>query len=458
MASADESPGNGSSKKRIAARQISKDDNPDAEEEETPLEGGTFRRASDAVLANRRIVKVRRTPTPATIPSATNVFASIRLVPPSASEVGPTEGQTEAQTVVQAPVEEVVEKTEATPIEDLNQSLTETVTETITETVVETIASRANDLKESETGVVNGEKQEVSVDGKVAENGTSRGDSAVGPSGSSSETFQQLSSAKNAFSASFGTGFSATSISFGSQQSDSTSGFGAFSTAASFGSGATFGSSLFGSSSGTTAFPSLNSVFGKTNGSSTFQLFGSGTAPAASPAPGLQNSTGLTLQEVPLETGEEKEKAVFAADAALFEFLDGGWKERGKGEIRVNVPEETQRRARLVMRSKGNLRLLLNANLFPDMKLTRMDNRGVTFACANSTGDAKAGLTTYAVKMKDAHVAREFLSAVEAHKGVTNTEPRTPESSPKALDRPAKVPEEAPKDLEAGVGSDTVNV
>ncbi len=84
------------------------------------------------------------------------------------------------------------------------------------------------------------------------------------------------------------------------------------------------------------------------------------------------------------------------------------------------------------MRSKGNLRLLLNANLFPDMKLTKMDNQGVTFVCANSAGEAKVGLTTYAVRMKDSAMAADFLASVQIHKGEQNTEPRTPESSLKA--------------------------
>jgi hypothetical protein len=69
--------------------------------------------------------------------------------------------------------------------------------------------------------------------------------------------------------------------------------------------------------------------------------------------------------------GEEKEKPIFAADASLFEFLGGEWKECGRGEIRLNLPEDKDRGPRLVMRSKGNLGLLLNANLFPDMSSQR---------------------------------------------------------------------------------------
>lgn len=61
--SAEESnPPDTASKKRAASRQISKDDDPDLEDA-VAVESGTFRKASDTVLANGRIVKVRCTGT-----------------------------------------------------------------------------------------------------------------------------------------------------------------------------------------------------------------------------------------------------------------------------------------------------------------------------------------------------------------------------------------------------------
>ncbi|CAF1712425.1 BnaC03g69260D [Brassica napus] len=36
-----------------------------------------------------------------------------------------------------------------------------------------------------------------------------------------------------------------------------------------------------------------------------------------------------TKQEVSTETGEENEKVAFSAESFLFEYLDGGWRERG---------------------------------------------------------------------------------------------------------------------------------
>ena len=41
--------------------------------------------------------------------------------------------------------------------------------------------------------------------------------------------------------------------------------------------------------------------------------------------------------------------------------------------------------ARMVMRSKGQLRLLMNANLWPDMKITPMDG-GKVRSCPNLPG------------------------------------------------------------------------
>jgi len=144
-----------------------------------------------------------------------------------------------------------------------------------------------------------------------------------------------------------------------------------------------------------------------------------------------------SMQEVPIETGEENEKSVFASDSVLFEFFDGGWKERGKGEVKVNVSTTGTGKARLVMRSKGNYRLILNSCLYPDMKLTNMEKRGITFACVNSTGEGQDCLSTFALKFKDSSIVEEFRVAVTENKvqaAAVAVVLKTPENSPKASD------------------------
>ncbi|XLS69988.1 hypothetical protein HN51_026853 [Arachis hypogaea] len=75
--------------------------------------------------------------------------------------------------------------------------------------------------------------------------------------------------------------------------------------------------------------------------------------------------SGLALQEVATETGEENENVIFHANSVLFEFTDGSWKERGKGELKVNVQRGTEN-ARLLMRARGNYRVILNARIYPE--------------------------------------------------------------------------------------------
>jgi len=74
---------------------------------------------------------------------------------------------------------------------------------------------------------------------------------------------------------------------------------------------------------------------------------------------------------------------------------------------------------RLVMRARGNLRLLLNANLFPGMKVTKMDGRGLTFACVNSAEEKVEGspsLSTLALRFKDAALTDELMELIESEK------------------------------------------
>ena len=56
-----------------------------------------------------------------------------------------------------------------------------------------------------------------------------------------------------------------------------------------------------------------------------------GTMPGAETAPVLQLAEGG-----PIATGEEDENTVFFSESVLFNF-DAGWKERGRGELRVLV-------------------------------------------------------------------------------------------------------------------------
>ncbi|KZV56087.1 hypothetical protein F511_06104 [Dorcoceras hygrometricum] len=439
------------SKKRAAGAQLSRDNLGLDDDETSEPENGTFKRASDEVLATRRIVKARRQQTSST-PSATvpapapspNPFAAIRLVPSASSnhevEVGTPSKETEKSDETGGGFKhEVIESKEESTAEkeksDFNSNGKQSESK-ISESKTEPNGEKENTGDVCEQNVTNG------TVGKVAENEISKdGAKAVGESDNSENdankdaedkrnvkedsvketaaktvetasfsSFKPLSSGQNAFSGLAATGFSSV-FSFGSVPKDGTP--------------PSSSGSIFGLKNDQPSFS-----FGlSSNGNSS--IFGTSAANTASKS---DSSKIPAMQEVTVETGEENEEAIFTADSVLYEYVAASWKERGKGELKVNVSKSEAGKARLIMRAKGNYRLILNASLYPDLKMTDMDKRGVTFACVNSAAESKDGLSTIALKFKDSSTAENFRAAVSSHKDTTSVVLKTPENSPKASD------------------------
>ena len=141
----------------------------------------------------------------------------------------------------------------------------------------------------------------------------------------------------------------------------------------------------------------------------------------------------VKLEEKDMKTGEEDEKVAYTQKGVLYEYVDNSWKERGRGDVRINI--DSNKSARIVMRSRGNLRLLMNAKLWPEMQCNKMiGTNGVTFAVVNyaapaqedegktsedgkdETGKAEPSLSTYAIRVKSPEVVDELMSAIDKHK------------------------------------------
>ncbi|KAF8077293.1 hypothetical protein N665_1049s0027, partial [Sinapis alba] len=84
------------SKKRGALKQLSRE-NPDDDDDTAEFESGTFKKASDEVLASRRIVRIKRKEPSAAAPPAptTNPFAGIQLLPTTAPASTPAQAVVE---------------------------------------------------------------------------------------------------------------------------------------------------------------------------------------------------------------------------------------------------------------------------------------------------------------------------------------------------------------------------
>jgi Ran-binding protein 3 len=95
-----------------------------------------------------------------------------------------------------------------------------------------------------------------------------------------------------------------------------------------------------------------------------------------------------------VETGEEDEETIFTCRAKLFHFEEKQWKERGVGNLKINVRYEPksdlkpeaddeealgievmERRARVLMRTDGVHRVILNSPVFKEMNVGTKDGK-----------------------------------------------------------------------------------
>ncbi len=113
----------------------------------------------------------------------------------------------------------------------------------------------------------------------------------------------------------------------------------------------------------------------------------------------------VELEVVETKTGEEDETCTFRTEGALFEYVvdkekGSRWMERGRGDVRLNQGKNGYR---LVMRAKGNFRLMLNASLFKGQKFQLMEGgKGVSFTCVNAASGDDAKMSMFALKMRAA--------------------------------------------------------
>ncbi|KAF0292621.1 Ran-binding protein 3 [Amphibalanus amphitrite] len=145
---------------------------------------------------------------------------------------------------------------------------------------------------------------------------------------------------------------------------------------------------------------------------------GDQAAPPSQPAAGLslresaavyekQRTSKRKYDEVEVVTGEEEESNVLQINCKLYAFNkeNCSWLERGRGLLRLNDRREEAGgggplQSRLVFRTQGSLRLVLNTKIWPamsvekpsekDVRVTAMDNDQVkVFLIKSSTKDAE---------------------------------------------------------------------
>lgn len=106
-------------------------------------------------------------------------------------------------------------------------------------------------------------------------------------------------------------------------------------------------------------------------------------------------------EEVAIVTGEEDEKNVMQINCKLFAFdkATGNWQERGRGTLRLNDKEvtttdsaATYTQSRLVIRTAGSLRVVLNTKIWAEMTVDKASLKSVRLTAMDGSGQIKVFL------------------------------------------------------------------
>jgi len=383
-------------KKRGNSRQLTKDDASDEEEEDR----GTLQVASAEVLKARKIVKARRgTGAPPSTPTsgvpktsaASNPFAGVSLMGTLASANAAEQAQP-ANTVEDAGEEA------RTPSTDPAETPRSTVKPSEGATEAAPAASPvpiAAEEAATEGGKVAKEKKEE-AGASAPSFGAFASKAPFSWSGASAGAGFGFGGLANANG---GDEFKSNGAAGGKDESGKPSPFNFGSAAPAF----TF-KPLEG------GFPAVTSIFGSKTDQS------GGDPESGKGGQDVKPALATLPPETQTVTGEEEEDTRWSGEGSLYEFsAERAWKERGKGELKIN--RASGRPARFVMRQRGNHRLLMNANLWPEMKVTPMDGgKGATFPVVNSAQGEDAKLQTFAFRLKAAGELNNFIEAINRHK------------------------------------------
>ena len=117
--------------------------------------------------------------------------------------------------------------------------------------------------------------------------------------------------------------------------------------------------------------------------------------------------------KVDVVTGEEDETVLYSHRAKLFRLVDGEWKERGVGDVKI-LKHEASNRVRLLMRRDQVLKICLNHGLSPALvsMFKEKDAKSWTWV-AQDFSEGELTTMTFALRFKTAEIAGDFKTAAE---------------------------------------------
>ncbi|KAF4521478.1 hypothetical protein B566_EDAN001775, partial [Ephemera danica] len=141
--------------------------------------------------------------------------------------------------------------------------------------------------------------------------------------------------------------------------------------------------------------------------------------PEHDPCPDFQPLIPLPDEVVPT-TGEEGETVMFESRAKLYRYVDGEWKERGVGLLKI-LENPITGKARILMRRDQVLKVCCNHFVPADLSLSRIVGNDKTWSwAAPDFADGEMQLEKLGVRFKTSEQADQFKEVMEKAKEAAN--------------------------------------
>ena len=126
-----------------------------------------------------------------------------------------------------------------------------------------------------------------------------------------------------------------------------------------------------------------------------------------------------------VETGEQDEDTIFSNRGKLYRFVEKKWAERGVGLFKLNVKRrdgvsevvkgETTTQPRFVMRTQATHKVILNAPVFKEMKISDLEGKEPSGKAAMFSVYVDGKLTPHLLKVRLARAFTFLLYPVTDH-------------------------------------------
>lgn len=116
-------------------------------------------------------------------------------------------------------------------------------------------------------------------------------------------------------------------------------------------------------------------------------------------------------EKIVIKTGEEDEDVLYSHRAKLFRFVDGEWKERGLGDVKILKHKATDK-IRVVMRREQIFKICLNHFLTHDIEYKTKDDKSWHFV-VNDYSESVLELMNFCLRFKTHEVALGFKTAID---------------------------------------------